>query len=542
MQTPLLPQPHAESCAFIAFGISAPLFAWCLFRAARSLPSFLLSMLLGCIAIWNLFEGLWWASHPPAVDKNLEWIRVQFIGVTFAPAVGFHYAMSLAGPWKIRPYAVTVVYIGALIFLTVALAGYARRFESLFTNEWYSYDYLIFFTPVAIWTMALLERSRRRAQEPGARSLVAYPLLAALIMIPLGFAELALTTRDPNFPRFASVGAMIGSIIIATGVIRHRDVYDAFAVLRRDSASVLRATVQGVLYLEPDGRVIFCNSVARDLLGLSPRTLAETGIAVPESGRGVIRRNGRILELRIAPSEDVFPPGRLLVILQDKTRDYDLLQNLASKEALASLGQGAATLAHEIRNPLTAVNSSLDCIVHDAAKGQGPETRHLDLIRSEVHRLNDLLERTLEFSRPLTINRLRCDLNDIARRVCSTMKPGNGSTLSCHPGSDLPPLQADPDLLAHVIVNLVRNGLEASERVRVTTEAPPGSVLLRVISEGSRIPDDVLPHLFEPFYTTKAKGTGLGLAFCRKVVTAHDGEIAGRNTEQGVEFAVRLPR
>jgi signal transduction histidine kinase len=535
-------QPHAEAAAFIAFAVTAPLFAWCLFRAARSVPSFLLSMLLGCIAIWNLFEGIWWESHPPGPNEHLEWIRLQFIGVAFAPAVGFHYAMSLAGPWKIRPYAVTVVYSGSLVFLTIALIGFVDRFEDLFKSAWYSWSFLIFFTPVAVWTFVLLEQSRRKAQDPGARSLFAYPLLAALIMIPLGFTELALTTWKPSFPRFASVGAAIGSIVIATGVIRHRDVYDAFAVLRRDSASVLRATVQGVIYLEPDGRVIFCNSVSRELLGLNPRTLAEAGLEIPESGRAVVRRGGRLLELRVAPSEDVFPPGRLLVILQDKTRDYELLQSLASKEALASLGQGAATLAHEIRNPLTAVNSTLDCIVHDAAKGQGPEPQHLDLIRSEVRRLNDLLERTLEFSRPLALIRKPCDLNELARRVIATMGAAAGTSVGFQPAAALPPVQGDPDLLAGVLVNLIRNGLEASGRVLVTTDAPDGAVLLRVSSPGGRLPADVLPHLFEPFYTTKAKGTGLGLALCKKVVTAHDGDIVGKNTGEGVDFEVRLPR
>jgi signal transduction histidine kinase len=271
---------------------------------------------------------------------------------------------------------------------------------------------------------------------------------------------------------------------------------------------------------------------------MQPKTLAETGLAIPESGRAVVRRAGRILELRVAPSEDVFPPGRMLMILQDKTRDYELLQNLASKEALAALGQGAATLAHEIRNPLTAVNSTLDCIVHDGAKGLSPETAHLELIRSEVRRLNELLERTLEFSRPLALNRQRCDLNELARRVVATAGPAIGF----RPDPELPAIHADPDLLANVLLNLVRNGLEASQTVRVVTEAPAGSVVLRVTSVGNRIPDNVLPHLFEPFYTTKTKGTGLGLAFCRKVVTAHDGEIAGRNTEEGVDFEVRLPR
>jgi signal transduction histidine kinase len=523
---------------FLAFLVSGSLFAWCLLRSARSTPTILMSLLLGCFAIWNLFEWLWWYSGKTAV----AYLELEFIGVTLAPAFAFHYAHSLAGASRIRAWGVTIVYSGTTFFLATALAALGSQSAyDLFMADAYNAAYLVFFIPVVVWTVGVLELSRRRAAEPRERSIYTYPLLAGLIMVPLGFAELAIPIFHwTHMPRLASLGALAGSIVIAVGVFRYRTVYDAFALLVRDSANVLKATVQGVLYLDPDGRVIFSNSVARELLGKSPRTLAEAGLDVPPSGKTIVRRGDRILELRVAQSDDVFPRGRRSLILQDKTRDYDLLQAFASREALADLGQGAATLAHEIRNPLTAIQSTLDCIVHDTAKGEKPETRHLELIGQEMKRLNRLLEETLDFSSPLRMDCRPSSLNALVTHVVDLHPVPDGRTVTLRLAPHVPDLSVDPDLIVQVILNLLRNAVEASPAVTITTESSPGSVVLRVSSAGARIPEEILGHLFQPFYTTKVKGTGLGLAVTRKIVLAHNGEITGRNSTEGVDFEVRF--
>jgi signal transduction histidine kinase len=521
-----------------AFIVSGSLSAWCLFRAVRSTPNFLLSLLLACFAFWNLFEWLYLFT-----EKKYVFLQLEYLAVPLAPAVAFHYAVALSSPSRIRPWPITVVYCGAVVFVTIPLAGFVNESAlDLFKADLYSAAYVAFFVPVAFWTIGLLERSRRRATDPAVRSLFSYPLLAALVMVPAGFMELAMGVfKWDQLPRLASLGALVGSIIISAGVFRYRSVYDAFAVLRRDSANVLRATVQGVLYLDASGAVVFVNSVARDLLGMNPRTLAEAGLEVPPRGRAVIRRGERILELRVAPSHDIFPPGRYVIILQDKTRDFEMMQTLASQQALASLGQAAATLAHEIRNPLTAINSAVDCIVHDTAGAHSPDPVHLELLQKEIRRLHELLERTLELGRPLKLNRQSCDLNSLIERVCQAQLSSNGSRVSLDLAPHLPPISGDPDLLAQLVLNLLKNGVEASKEVTVRTTPLPEGVVLRVSSAGARLGEEILPHLFEPFFTTKPRGTGLGLAFSKKVVQAHNGEISGRNTDRGVDFEVRLP-
>jgi signal transduction histidine kinase len=247
-----------------------------------------------------------------------------------------------------------------------------------------------------------------------------------------------------------------------------------------------------------------------------------------------------VIEVRAVKSADVVPAGRRSLIFQDRTRDFMLLETLASKEALASLGQAAATLAHEIRNPLTAILSSADCIAQDVESGRPPERRHAQLVHAEVGRLNELLERTLQFSRPLELRREPVDVSDLLRRAVERLQAPNGRLMTDQ-ATDLPPVSSDPDLLFQVFGNLLRNGIEAAREVLASTRRDGNCVIVRVLSRGARIPPEIEARLFQPFVTSKPHGTGLGLALCRKIATAHDAEIDGRNCDEGVLFELRLP-
>lgn len=525
--------------SLLAALVGLALAAWVLLRGARSASTRIMALLLLCVGEWNGFEFLF-LRHQVRTYINLE-----FIGVLLGPCLLFHYAVSLARPSAHRRWALAIVYFGTALFMAVALGGLGIDWMwNLFWREEYRYNawYLAFYTPFAVWAIGLLAWCRQGATDPDVRSLFTYPLVAAVVIVPLAFLEMAIP-EGLNVPRLASLGGLIGSVVLAVGVVRHRTVYDAFALLRLDSANVLRAAVSGILFVEPDGRVVFSNGMARELLGLStrPKTLAEAGLSIPEGDRAVIRRQGRVLEVRSTKSADIFPVGRLSIILQDKTRDYALLEELASKDALASLGQASATLAHEIRNPLTAIQAAVDCIAQDAESGRAPESRHSELIHGEVRRLSDLLERSLQLSRPLELHREPCDLNDLLRRTIGRMPPQNGTRVVQDLASALPPVGGDPDLLFQLFANLLRNGVEASPEVRVSTARAEGRTIVRVFSAGARIPPEIESRLFQPFVTSKARGTGLGLSLCRKIAVAHDAEIDGRNVDGGVLFEVRFP-
>lgn len=525
--------------SFFAALVGLCLCGWVLLRGARSTPTRLMALLMGCFAELQGCEFLW-------LRHRVEtYVHLEFIGAVLAPCVTFHYAMSLASPAAFRRRAVPAVYAIGAIFIAVAVGGlWSSSLHDVFWLPEHGYNrlYLACFAPVTVWAFIELALCRRSAPDPRTRALFTYPLAAGLVIMPTGFLELAIPLGWP-MPRLASLGCLLGSVILALGVVRNRSVYDAFALLRKDAASVLRATVQGILYVEPDGRLLFCNRIARSLLGLErdPRTLAEAGLDLPADGRSVIRRGDRVVEVRVVRSAEVVPAGRLSLILQDKTRDYALLRDLASKDTLASLGQAAATLAHEIRNPLTTLQSSLDCATHDLDSGKTPERRHLELAHAEVRRLRDLLDRSLQLSRPLDLHLEACDVGSLLGRMIDRLPPPEGARVVRKVEPGLPPLHADPDLLAQLFGNLLRNACEASRDVSVSAARAGERLAVRVFSAGARIPDEILPRLFEPFVTSKARGTGLGLALCRKIAAAHDARIDGRNSEGGVTFEVTFP-
>jgi signal transduction histidine kinase len=472
------------------------------------------------------------------------YISLQFIGVVLAPCLIFHYAVSLAEQMPFRRSVVSGVYTLGGVFILVALASIDTdtRFHEVFWDKKtniYNNAYTGVYLPVAILAVLILTRCFFTAPDPRTRSLFSYPIAAGIVVIPTGFLELL----KLDLPKMASFGCMVGSIILAIGVIRNRSIYDAFALLRKDAASVLRATVQGIVYVEPDNSILFCNRLARMLLGLEkePRTLAEAGLEIPPEGRAVIRRGNRLIEVRVVKSAEVIPAGRLSLILQDKTRELATLQELASKDTLAALGQAAATLAHEIRNPLTTLKSSLDCATQDVDGGKMPERRHLELAQGEVKRLHELLERSLQLSRPLELQRESCDIGSLLGRTLDRMPAPDGVRVVREVESGLPAIQADPDLLTQLFANLIRNAMEAAREIRISVVRAGERLAVRIFSFGARIPDDILPRLFEPFVTSKTKGTGLGLALCRKIAAAHDARIEGRNDPAGVTFEVSFP-
>jgi signal transduction histidine kinase len=474
-------------------------------------------------------------------EELRTYLSIQFIGVILAPCLVFHYAMSLADFARFRRWSVSAAYTLGIVFIAFTLASLKKDtwFHNVFFDpqDLFNHVYIAVYFPITAWAILVLAKCYRRAPDPRTRSLFTYPIAAGLVIMPTGFLELA---NSHGAIKTASFGCMVGSIILAIGVIRNRSIYDAFALLRKDAASVLRATVQGIVYVEPDNSILFCNRLARTLLGLEkePRTLAEAGLEVPPEGRAVIRRGNRLIEVRVVKSAEVIPAGRLSLILQDKTRELATLQELASKDTLAALGQAAATLAHEIRNPLTTLKSSLDCATQDVDAGKMPERRHLELAQGEVKRLHELLERSLQLSRPLELQRESCDIGSLLGRTLDRMPAPDGVRVVREVESGLPAIQADPDLLTQLFANLIRNAMEAAREIRISVVRAGERLAVRIFSLGARIPDDILPRLFEPFVTSKTKGTGLGLALCRKIAAAHDARIEGRNDPAGVTFEV----
>lgn len=217
-------------------------------------------------------------------------------------------------------------------------------------------------------------------------------------------------------------------------------------------------------------------------------------------------------------------------------------------ERLAALGQLTAGLAHELRNPMGTIRASAE-MLGERAGGSDPLVKELTgYISSEVDRANSLITRFLEFARPIRLRRAPLDLNALVDRVIEDFERRNGGLqLSIHRNYDpgIPQFPADAELLERVVTNLIQNALEASppgSTVTVKTRALPDAVELAVIDRGSGIRPEHREQIFNPFFTTKPAGVGLGLAICAKIVDEHGGSLRVESEPgRGSIFLVSLP-
>ncbi len=213
---------------------------------------------------------------------------------------------------------------------------------------------------------------------------------------------------------------------------------------------------------------------------------------------------------------------------------------------LAATGQLAATLAHEIKNPLNAITGAVSYLKENF---QGELLREfLEIIAQEVKRINKLTTSLLSFSRPVKLQPQWTDLNNTVRETVELMKreaEQNGVNLNLELDRTMPPVFCDPSQVKQVIINIILNAIDATNgkgEVTVKTEANSKEAVITVSDNGSGIPPEVLPEIFNPFFTTKTRGTGLGLAISKSIIKEHGGDITVESSMgHGSTFRITLP-
>jgi signal transduction histidine kinase len=209
---------------------------------------------------------------------------------------------------------------------------------------------------------------------------------------------------------------------------------------------------------------------------------------------------------------------------------------------LVTLGRFSAQMAHDLKNPLTALHGALQVLEADL-----PQQRELvELTLSQVRRLEEMVERYRRLSHVQPL-RAQLSLNQVVRELTALQPYGAGDRISVKAqlADDLPACDADKDLIATALENLIRNSIEAMPEggeITVRTERAEGAVLMSVEDTGPGMDARIREHAFDDFFTTKATGTGLGLAFVRRVAEAHGGNAwLGERAGRGTIVNLRLP-
>jgi len=217
-------------------------------------------------------------------------------------------------------------------------------------------------------------------------------------------------------------------------------------------------------------------------------------------------------------------------------------------ERLAALGQLSAGLAHELRNPLGTIKASSEMLVKNIPKDNALAAELAGFISTEVDRTNSLVTRFLEFARPLELRLNQAELSELIDRAIAQLErntPPYDLTVYRNYSPDVRPFPFDAELLERVIYNLLINAAQATPpggAVTVKTRPVDGSVEISVIDRGAGIAPQDLESIFNPFFTTKKEGLGLGLAIVSKIVDLHGGKMAVESEPgKGSVFRVYLP-
>jgi two-component system sensor histidine kinase HydH len=215
-------------------------------------------------------------------------------------------------------------------------------------------------------------------------------------------------------------------------------------------------------------------------------------------------------------------------------------------DRLAALGQLSAGLAHELRNPLGTIRGSAEMLSGSISKENEVAREVAGFISSEVDRANSLITRFLHFARPLELRPELSDLTQtIDRAVTLVEREAPGIAIYKNYAPEIPPFSFDAELMERVLYNLILNAAQATApggAVTVKTRAAAGATEISVIDRGSGIDAKNLGAIFNPFFTTKPQGVGLGLAIVSKIVDEHGGKIAVESEPgKGSVFQILLP-
>jgi signal transduction histidine kinase len=348
----------------------------------------------------------------------------------------------------------------------------------------------------------------------------------------------------------------------------------------RDMVASMR---NGVLAVTRDGAVAVMNDEAYRIFGLSPdpgdigRPFADVLRSHPDMVRVItsafelshlpnrvelrLKSTGRVIGYTLAHIRD--EGGEVTgaaLFFKDLTRVEQLEERERLRDRLAALGEMAAAMAHELKNPLAGIEVMAGLLRRKVTEIPDAQTIINDII-NEAKMANSTVVEMLDYVRPVRLERGRTALGPVLQTAVSMAesKAQRGDiAVELVVPDDLPPIQGDEHQLCQVFTNLVINAFEAlagAGRVRITAATgiaegeqtsdlpvPVPTVVIQVVDDGPGIPPELTDRVFNAFFTTKAQGSGLGLAIVRKIIDAHDGRIDVTTApDQGTTFTVTLP-
>lgn len=223
-----------------------------------------------------------------------------------------------------------------------------------------------------------------------------------------------------------------------------------------------------------------------------------------------------------------------------------LKEQLSQAKHLSTLGEMVAGISHEIRNPLGIISSSAELLKKKMDRNDSL-TAISDIIVEEASRLNHIITDFLNFARPREPVLASCRIDEVIEKNISYLEPqlvNNGYNIQTSISIVIPPIMADLDMLYQAFLNILINAMQAMPDggvVTISADSDEENIILSFRDHGGGIPEEVLDKIWNPFFTTKEKGTGLGLGIVRNIIESHGGKIRIVNFSDGAEVIIKLP-
>jgi two-component system sensor histidine kinase PilS (NtrC family) len=374
----------------------------------------------------------------------------------------------------------------------------------------------------------------------------------------------ALPLLELAFTSARTLAAMVGIGILSAYLnVQLWSSVQQVGSLRALNENIVRSLTSGLLTVDADGRLLGSNPTARELLAIEGEL---RGMPIDEVVPGVAdhledsggptnrfelelrRSDGRSLHLGLNCAPLLDNDGRFIghvVHFQDVTELHDLARKARRNERLVAVGSLAASVAHEVRNPLAAISGSAELLT--SAVNDPDDQKLLDVIIRETNRLEKTVSDLLSFTRPQTPERVALDVTQAIRENAEAFRadPANAAIQVGITASGKIVAELDPGQFSQILWNLMRNAAEAMSlagRIEVRASREDDLLVVEIEDEGPGIPEEDLDRVLEPFYSTKDKGSGFGLALVQRIVQDHEGEITVRSRPgEGATFTVRLP-
>ena len=347
-----------------------------------------------------------------------------------------------------------------------------------------------------------------------------------------------------------------------------RDAKEIFSALKDNVDQIMGNLQDGLMLFTRDSRVVLVSASVEKFLGRPRRELlghAAREIFSADSALGLLVRQSFELRSPVAQREMEFPNGKrvqvsldfiqekgtqigALLIMRDAESVRRIEDEIEMSRRLSASGRITRGVAHEVKNPINAIVLHLQLLQGKLHQVDPDTRRHMDIIGSEIHRLDRVVQILVDFTRPRDLHLEETDLRRLLEDGAALAGPDagrHGVTVTCQ----LPPVplmvKVDTDFIKQAILNVVLNGVQAMPnggKLTVSAHREDDMVVTEIRDQGNGIPPDAQDKIFELYFTTKKEGTGIGLAQTYQILQWHYGSVDFESVEgEGTTFRLRLP-